>query len=268
VPQVKRILLSLTALLCALDLHAGVVYRFESVTEGLMTQTFAGTVKAEQGNVRIDVLSGDGMFFGDGSIVLSPAGSGKVTVIDPAKRTFYEIDLSNLFGRATGALSQFKDLVKVDAKNTRVAGRDAGPAGMMLSYPVRRSHVTSSFDLILNVFGEKTPARVEINTDAWTTDKFPAEIANVFQTSTLRTGIDAIDKLIDSQTSSVRGFPLKQVTTTRVTMRGSNTLSMTISNVTSIRQSPIAPAEFAMPSGYRKVDNPVDALMKRLETPK
>lgn len=251
------------ALLFATELHAGVIYRFESVTGGLTTHTFAGTVKADDGKARIDVASGDGLLFGNNSVVLSSAVSPSVTVIDPAKKTFYELDVANLLARSSGALSQLGNLVKVDARNPRVVVRDAGAAGLMQGYAVRRSHVVSSFDLIVNAFGEKSPARVEVNTDIWTTDKLPAAFANVLLTSKLKTGIAAIDRLIEAQTSSLHGFPLKQVTTTRVTLRGSTTTSTTTSTVSAIRQTALAPSEFALPRGFRKVENPVEAMLNR-----
>jgi len=258
----KRICAVVVALACVSEVRAGIVYRFESVTEALTSHTFSGIVKADQGNVRIDVASGDGLLFGDGSVVLSSTGGRMVTVLDPSKKTFYDLDVENLLGRAVGALSQFRELVKVEAKNPRAAVRDAGNGGRIEGYPTRRSHVVSSFDLLMNMFGEKTPAHIDINTDVWSTDRLPAEFANVMQTSRLRTGIDVIDKLIESQTSSLHGFPLKQVTTTRVTTRGSTTTSTTASRVTSIRQATVAASEFAVPQGYRKVDNPVDSLLK------
>jgi len=255
---------AIIAVVVVTEARAGITYRFESVTQGLTSHTFSGTVKADRGGVRIDVASGDGMFFDDGSIILSSTGGRVVTVINPSKKTFYELDLENLLGHAAGALSQFRELVNVEAKNPRVAVRDAGAGGIVEGYATHRSHVVSSFDLLMKMFGEKTPARIDINTDVWSTDRFPAEFANVMQTSRLRTGIEAIDKLIESQTTSLRGFPLKQVTTTRMTTRGSTTSSTTTSRVTSIRPATVDAAEFVVPRGYRKVDNPVDSLLKGL----
>ena len=260
----KRIFAAVVALSISAVSHAGVVYKFESVTHGLTARTFAGTVKAEQNGVRVEVTSGDGMFFGDGSIVLSSPSRKTITVIDPSKRTFYELDLSNLLGRANGALSQFGNLVQLETKNPRVAVRDAGVAGSLEGFPVRRSHVVSSFDLVVTMFGEKSPARIEMNTDVWTTDKLPAEFANVMQSSPMRTGIDAIDKLIESQTASVKGFPLKQVTTTKVTLRGSSTTTTVTSRVSDVRQVSVPAAEFELPNGFRKVDSPVDSLFNQL----
>lgn len=242
---------------------AGVSYRFDSSSSGFASQTISGVVKADQGKVRIDVTTGDGLMFESGSVMFA-SGGGPITVANPADKTYYEIDPSNLLGSSAGAMTQLQGLVNIDARNSRVSVRDGGNSGAIEGYATRRTLVDTSYDLVMDMFGQKTTTTVATSSEVWWTADIPAEYANVFQTSTLRSGFPAIDKVLASQSANIKGFPLKQVTTTTMTINGGVQRSTSTTAVTGLKQMAIPPADLVMPSGYRKVDSPIESMMGKL----
>lgn len=259
-PRMKRFCAVLFVLIASAA-HAGVTYQFDSVTTGLTEQRMNGAVKAEGQNVRVEIVRGDGMFFGDGSLVLSTDGGKTLSVVDPKSRSYYVLDLNDLL--ANSVLQQFGSLFDIKVQNPRVAVRDRGAAGAMVGYPVRKSTVDSSYEFALKTLGERSTIRVQMTTDVWSTDRVPAEFTSFLQMRGFRTGIEAVDKVLAAQTGSIKGFPLKQITTTRVFMGPKPVTSTTTSTVTGLRQASFAPAQFALPAGYRKTGSPVEKLMKQ-----
>ncbi|HEY3055323.1 MAG TPA: hypothetical protein VGK31_05270 [Thermoanaerobaculia bacterium] len=261
----KRIAAVVVALAFVSEVHAGITYRFESVTEAASPHVFTGVVKADQGKVRMEVVSGADaqLIFEKGSVVLSSSGSGILTVLNPSKKTYYEMDLGHLLAGAATFMST--PYAKIDVKNPRVSVSKKGSGGSLQGFPTTRSTIDSSFDMVLKMMGEtKPPIRLSMTTEVWSTDRLPATAANVIESIRVRTGVESLDKMIDAQTSGVVGFPLKQVTTTRITMNGSTTTGRTRSQVTDIRQSSFAASEFAVPAGFTKVDNPLEAKLNEL----
>jgi hypothetical protein len=82
----------------------------------------------------------------------------------------------------------------------------------------------------------------------------------------LRTGVEGLDKQIVAQTAGVKGFPLKQVSTVRMT-QGTNDMTMTTTAlVSNIEKKSVNAAVFAMPAGFTKVDDPITKMMKQMKT--
>ena len=101
-----------------------------------------------------------------------------------------------------------------------------------------------------------------MTTENWTTDQLSGEFASFIQARGLRTGIEAVDRLIEAQAAATRGFPLKQVSTVHV-----NEMTMTTtSSVTEIQRHAIEASQFATPSGYTKVDDPITKMMRQMTT--
>lgn len=260
-PHMKRALLLLASLLLASSSTAGVTYEFESVTSGLTAQKVSGTVKAEGSALRMELARGDGILFQDGAVVLSTDGGKTLTVADPRAKTFYIIDIADVLGGADSMIAQFGALVSV--RDPKVSVRHGGAAGKLAGYPVRKSSVESTYLIDVKAIGEKLPIRMRLTTDVWWTDRLGPEFTNFLQMRGLRTGIDAVDKVLASQTAAIQGFPLKQITRTEVTMNRNTMRSTSTSTVSGLRTTPIKPSEFTLGRDYRRTESPIQRLMKR-----
>lgn len=262
----KRILIASTVacFLVPIVSSAGLTYQFQSATTQPSSQTMTGMVKAEGPNMRVDMTKGDSALFKDGSIIVSSDGGKTLAVLDPSTKTFYQIDLSDLLGGANSVLKQFGGVISFNVKNPKVTVRDGGDAGKIEGYPVRQSSVESSYDVLLDALGQKMTLGMQMSTDVLWTDAIDAGFTNFLQMRGLRTGVEAVDKMLAAQTAAIKGFPLKQTTTTRVMMNGSSMTSTTTTTVSAIKQATFAAALFAMPSGYTRTENPIEKMMQKL----
>ena len=64
--------------------------------------------------------------------------------------------------------------------------------------------------------------------------------------------------------SNVLDFYLKQVSTVHLNQAGGEMTITTTSSVSSIQRRAIDPAQFTLPSGYTKVDDPITKMMRQM----
>lgn len=260
-PGMRRsTVLALGLLLVACKALAGLSYRFESITTGGLTGAkLHGTVEAEAQSVRINVETGDQLLFRKGTVLLSSDGGQTLHVVDPASRSYYTLTLRDVLGAGTeGGLA---NLVDLKVSNAKAAVGPARAAEAIEGYPTRKSHVSTGYDLTVDMMGQKMTMRLTSETDVWTTDKLPAAFANVLQQRGIRTGIPEVDRVLGAQTR-IGGFPLKQVTTTRVRQGSGEIRTTTTARVTKIRAANHAPSRFVVPAGFARVASPVEKLLQ------
>ena len=263
----KRLVLIQLLLVCT-SAFAGLTYKAQSETTGLRNATINGTVAVDGTHMRMDVAQGDNMIFKDNSIVLSNDGGMTMSILDPSTKTYYDLQLQDLLGSATTMLSKMGDMVKVTFDNPHVSVRDAGDGGRVEGFPTRKFILDASYDMDIDALGQKIVSHMSMNTETWTTSEFSSDMSNFIQLRGMRTGIDAVDKLIQAQSTTMKGFPLKQVSTIKVSQGGGSDMTMTTtSSVTSIVRKNIDAATFVMPAGYTKTDDPVTKMMKQIKVP-
>lgn len=256
----RAALFFISILAVASTAFAGLAYNFESTTTGVGARTMTGSVRAEGSKVRVTIGKGDGILFKDGSVVVSTDGGQTLAVMDPATRSYYDLDLGELLG--DGLSKQLGGTVSFDIQNPRVAVRDRGDAGKVEGYPVRMSVLDSSYDLAVNAMGQKMPMKINMSTEVLWTDRLGAEFTNFLQLRGMRTGIDAVDKIISAQSAGIKGFPLHQKTTTRVEMNGNTMTSTATSKVSRIQKTKVTESEFTLPAGYARTESPIQKMMK------
>lgn len=263
----KRALLIQLMLVCV-PAFAGLTYKAQSETTGLRNATIKGTVSVDGTHLRMDVAQGDNMVFKDNAIVLSSDGGKTMSVLDPETKTYYDLQLQDLVGSATSMLSKLGDMVKVTFDNAHVNVRDAGEGGKVEGYATRKYVLDASYDMNIDAMGQKITSHMTMNTETWTTSDLSSDFSSFLQLRGMRTGIEAVDKLIEAQSTAMKGFPLKQVSTIKVSQGGGSEMTMTTtSSVSDIARRSIDASTFAMPSGYTKTDDPVSRMMKQIKMP-
>jgi hypothetical protein len=186
-----------------------------------------------------------------------------MTIFDPATHNFYDLHLDQLLSSTTSMLNSLGGLVHVAFKDPHVEVRDGGDGGAIEGYATRKQVLDASYDLDIDAMGQKMTMHARMTTENWTTEKLSGDFASFIQTRGMRTGIEAVDRLIEAQGNAMRGFPLKQVSTVRM-----NDITITTnSSVTDIRRRAIDAAQFATPSGYTKVDDPITKMMRQMTAP-
>ncbi len=258
----KHFCAAVTILTLASAASAGVTYKVQNTTSGFQNTVISGTVAVDGTHIRMDVTTGDNTFFKDNDIVLSNDGIRTMSVYDPSSHTYFDLQLDQLLSTSTAMLNAIGGMVKISFENPHVEVTDAGDGGTIEGYPTRKYVLDASYDIVINAMGQRTTSHMTMNTESWTTDQLSSDFTSFLQARGLRTGIEALDKLIEEQRNRMRGFPLKQVST----MHMNDMVIVTTSSVTEIQRREIDAAQFTPPSGYTKVDDPVTRMVKQLKS--
>jgi hypothetical protein len=257
----KRIVLLLGALaFVASSASAGLKYEFSSVTPGRGGSKMIGTAKVEGANMRLDLKEGDNVLFQNNSVVISNDGGKTLLVLDPKKKTYYELSLEDTFQAMGSMMQSMGGMIQMSIDNQSVEVADGGDGGTIQGYPTRKHLVTTSYDFAIKVMGMNRSSHIDMKTESWSTDKISEDSMTSVQVRRLRTGMEDLDELIAAQTAAVKGFPLKQIITTTTTQGKKSNTQTTTMEVTSIEQMNIANSEFEVPAGYEKGESPLAAM--------
>ena len=256
--------IALFALATASPASAGLTYDFTSTSSGVTSQTIAGTVRAEGKSIRVDIATGDGMLFENGSFVVSSNGGQTMSVVNPKAKTFYELDLAQLVGGTDALLKQLGGTLKFDVRNPKVSVTGGGDSDTLEGFKTRKSRVDSAYEIAVEGLGQPMVIRMQLATDVWWTDKVSSDFTNFLQMRGFRTGVDAVDKLIATEAGAIKGFPMKQITTTKVNLGGNEMTSTSTSIVKNVRSAAVPAAAFAVPAGFTKTASPIEKMMGKL----
>lgn len=259
----KRTLFALLIVLTTLPLTAGVTYRFRSVTDGRGGSELSGTAWVEGSNMRLEFDKGDKMMFRDKSVVISKDGGKTMFILDPKKKSYYELDLQQVISTFGTAMKAMGGMFDLSITNQKVNVKNAGSGGTVEGYPTTKYVVDSRYDMTMKVMGMGSSSQVHSITESWATDRLSSDLITFVQMKGLRTGVEDLDRLIDNQTKSVRGFPLKQVTTTTTTSGKKTQTNTTTVTITGITKTNVAASQFAVPAGYREEESPLAAMQGR-----
>lgn len=261
--MMKRVVLALFFAALAHSAFAGLTYKVEAVSSGVREGMMTGVAEVEGKNFRFNVAQGDGMVFADSSFIVSSNGGRTMSVVDPGSKTYFDISLDQITGGVSGLMSQTG--AKIAVANPKVNVRDLGPGEKLEGYPTQRKGIDISYDLNIDMMGQKMTMNMSTSTESWVTDQIPMEAASFLQTGELHTGIDDIDKLVAAQAKALTGFPLKQVTTVHINQgAGMNMDLKTTTTVSGIQKKTVPQSEFVVPAGFTKTDSPIEKMMKTM----
>lgn len=255
----RKMMAAIVFLLAAQSGWAGVSYEFiqssQSDIEQIPSTNLTGRAILDGSRSRIDFVSGN--IYAPGAYVLSTDGNKTQLWVDPVTKTYSEINSAAIaagYGAANVKIENFKaSTTKLDDHQT-VAG-------------IATDHyrLTISYDMTLPYGNMPLTQNIHEDIDKWTTDQF-GEVANSFLAGGgIQTGNPQLDQIIQAETTSIKGFPLRQTVVVSTTNpRGKAPGSeLKLSNVrrqqrdllvTSIRtMNPVA-AAFTVPSTFRKID--------------
>ena len=259
----KRAIVALFFAALAPSAFAGLTFKVEAVSSGMREGTMSGVAEVEGKNSRFNVTQGDGMIFADSSFIISSNGGRSMSVFDPSSKTYFDISLDQLTGGVSGLMSQVG--AKIAITNPKVSVRDLGAGEKLQGYATQHKGIDISYDLGIDMMGQKMTMSMATSTEAWLTDQIPMDAASFLQTGELHTGIDDVDKLIAGQAKALSGFPLKQITTIHMNQNGGMNMDIkTTTTVSDIQKKSVPASEFVVPTGYSKTDSPIEKMMKTM----
>lgn len=257
----KRLFVMLLVALFAGSLVAGVTYDFSSVTTGKGGTEMSGKAAIEDGKSRMEFVKGDGILIPHGSVVVSNDGGKTLTVMNPKKKTYYEISPEGMMQGAAAAMKSAGGLVQMNFSNESVDVKQEGAGGDVEGYPTMKYTVTTSYDMSMKIMGMKNDSKVRTVSEVWATEKLPVEYMTFVQQKGFKTGMEGLDRMIAKQSAAMKGFPLKQVmTTTTTAANGKSQTNTTTLTVTNIEKATVADEQFEVPAGYSEVDSPLAGI--------
>ena len=241
------------------SLSAAIQYEFRQTTHSDL-ETMPNTDVTGRGVIdgdrsRVDFLSGSGYTIG--SYILSTNGLHTLTFVDPARKTYVEV---NAAGVATAIGSA---RITISNKKINLTQLDDHP--IIAGLPTDHYRLTLNYDITL-AFGT-IPLVQTVNEiiDKWVTQALGDVTETFLASGGIRTGNADPDDLIAVENTKIKGFALKQtmsVTTTndrqpqqtKLAMRRSVTQTRELT-VTSIEPKASVPADlFVVPANFHKPD--------------
>jgi hypothetical protein len=252
-------MLALLMLVCS-SAFGGVTYEFSSRNDKGQG-SLAGAAAIEGTKMRLDLEKGDEILFKDGSVMISTNGGESFYVLDTRKKEYYEINLGQLLSTAGAMLNSMGGMFKLSFENHTVTTSDAGDGGEIEGFSTTKYVTDSSYDLVMEVFGKKNVQKVKTHTESWVTSELDEQYMTFIQQKGLKTGFEELDKMIEKETTGIKGFPLKQtIQTTTTNPKGKSESTNTTMTISSIKEVDVPDSRFELPSGYERVDGPTEQL--------
>lgn len=255
----KRLLVTFAfALVVATPSSGAIQYDFiqKNTTDDVVRPNSDLTARAivDGENTRVEFLSGT--IYPPGTYVVTTDGFRRIYFVDPSKGWYTEVNaagISSALGSAGIRISNFKTETATLPDRPVIAGIET-----------EHRRITMTYDISVTMKSMPLTQRVRTDIDVWSTDKFGALRAD-FVNRGMRTGQPDLDRIIESESSRVSGFPLRQLITTRTSydMPARSNLNVPTSRtmtkefwVTSIREETAKPSFFVIPATYRRSDQP------------
>lgn len=254
-----RLLLSVAlALAVATPAFAAIQYDFmqKNTSDDPITPSSDLTARAlvDGDSTRIDFLSGS--IYPPDTYVLTTDAFKRLYFVDPSKQWYTEVNAAGIassLGSAGIKITNFKTETELLPDRPVIAGIETEHQRVILTYDI--TVTMKSIPLTQHV-------RTEI--DSWTTQKF-GMLRNDFLSTGLRTGDPDLDKILDSELTRSKGFPMRQLVTTRTkydlpiksNLNTPTTRTLTREMwVTAVRNVDAAKSAFVLPATYRRADQP------------
>jgi hypothetical protein len=255
----RKTLLAIVLLLATQSGWAGVSYEFVQNTQSDIEQfpstNLTGRATIDGPRSRIDFLTGN--IYAAGAYVISTDASRTLLYVDPVSKTYSEVNAAAIaatYGASNIQIDNFKTKSTLLEDHPRIAGIETD-----------HYHLTINYDMTLQYGTMPLTQKVDEEIDKWTTPRF-GDIADAFfANGSVKTGNPKLDALIDAETRTIKGFPLKQTVVVRTTnpIGAAPGSELKLSNVrtqqrellvTKIQESEADAALFHVPSTFHKLD--------------
>ena len=254
-----RLAVTVAILLGARIVSAGIEYQFRQIrrseVETVPSLDITGRAVVEGERSRVDFTGGTP--YTPGTYVISLDGARSLTFVDPAHKTYAEVNLAGL-ASAVGA-------ARIEISNLKSNVETLGDHPIIAGMPTNHARLTVKYDITMNLGTLALKQRVQTIIDKWTTNVFGDVNDTFLANGSLHTGNPRLDEILDAETTKIKGLPLRQVvqvtTTSQNSRLGSSELKFSPTRkqttemvVSSVESRPIEPSAFQIPVTYTKQD--------------
>jgi hypothetical protein len=271
--MIKKSGLVVVLLFACASAQAALQYEFQQVTRSdvanLPSVEFSGRAVIDGDRSRIDFVGGNA--YTPGTYIISTNGSRTMFFVDPMRKVYAEINAGSV-AAGLGASN-----LTVDNLTSSVNKLEDHP--LIAGVPTDHYRLTLSYDISLTIGAIPLKQTVRTTIDKWTTVAF-GDVSEAFlANSGIRTGNEKLDQIINIETTKVKGFPLREATST-VTTDARSTIAGTLAAqggysrtrtqtremlITAIRQADAASSAFTVPTNYTRAGSPEDAKLSQTQ---
>lgn len=247
---------------------AAVLYEFRQTTsselEGTPATDCSGRAVIEGEKSRVEFVNCNA--YPAGSFVLTTNGSRVLTFVDPAKKSFADVN--------AGAVATALGSTKIVISNRKTSTVEMPDHPVIAGMPTKHIRLSMEYDITVTFGNLPLTQSVQTIIDRWTTMAF-GDIAEIFLSGgALRTGNADIDDLFAFENARGKGFPLKEtMRTTTINNRAhavksqlavsrmvTVTRDLEVSSVKQVAQ--VAANTFDVPAGFHRADPLKDDTQK------
>lgn len=247
---------------------AAIRYEFRQITtsdmEGAQGTDCGGRAVIDGEKSRVEFVNCNA--YPAGSFVLTTNGSRVLTFVDPAKKSYADVN--------AGAVAAALGSTKIVISNKKVNAIEMPDHPVIAGIPTDHNRLSIEYDITVTFGNLPLTQSVHTVIDRWTTQAF-GDVGETFLSGgALRTGNPDIDELMAVENAKGNGFPLKQAvrTTTTNNRAQAGKSNLTVSRmvtvtrelvVSSIQQvAHLAANTFDVPAGYHRADPLKDDTQK------
>lgn len=247
---------------------AAILYEFRQTTsselEGTPATDCSGRAVIDGEKSRVEFVNCNA--YPAGSFVLTTNGSRVLTFVDPAKKSFADVN--------AGAVAAALGSTKIVISNRKASTVEMPDHPVIAGMPTKHIRLSIEYDITVTFGNLPLTQSVQTIIDRWTTMAF-GDIAEIFLSGgALRTGNADIDDLFAFENARGKGFPLKEtMRTTTINNRAhavksqlavsrmvTVTRDLEISSVKQVAQ--VAANTFDVPAGFHRADPLKDDTQK------
>jgi hypothetical protein len=255
-----RLAASVVVLLVAQNVAAGIEYQFRQIrrseVETVPSLDITGRAVVDGERSRVDFMGG--VPYTPGTYAISLDGARSLTFVDPAHKTYTEVNLAGLASSVGAA--------RIDIANLKSSVETLADHPVIAGMPTDHARLTIKYDITMNMGTLALRQKVQTVIDKWTTKAFGDVNDTFLAGGSMHTGNVQLDEILDTETTKIKGLPLRQlvqVITTSQNARVGNselkfnptrkqTTEMIVSSVTS---KAIDPNAFLVPINFTKADS-------------
>lgn len=217
-------------------------------------------VQIGAGKIRMDYMlePGQKAAMPKGGYMLLDADAGTMTMVDPSEKKAMIMDPAGM-GSALGAVGK-SGMMKMEINNPEVKVEDLGAGERMLGRSTHHYRITRTYDMAMQVMMIHRKSHHVGVSDAYLTDelindKAFAAFAKRFAVNMQGFGGEGMQKLMEAEKNSPKGFPMKVTTSnTETSEKGEVTSSTTTIEVQELARASMDASVFEVPAGYEVVD--------------
>lgn len=242
-------------LVLPLLVFSDLLYEFsgKSWTEGSKKENpILGTVFLKSPSYfRVEFKESGNPLISDESVIISK-DLKTIYLLNTKDKTYSELNFEELMqsiGGITGSI------LNLEIENPKVEVKNGTENKTILGYPCKHIIMETSYDMKMKVLFIKSKQKVHYISECWVAPTFPLILKDWYQERSFKTGIPELDKLIEMETSEIKGMVLKikRITETK-NEKGEITKVYDESEITKIEEKDFPLNYFEIPKDYKKIE--------------